>query len=259
MRTAKLDDIVRQHDPALKSAVEMLATGQVSAALDALQQQGRVKEIPDRESVSRAIARLRQSPRHSHRSPDNASAAADLAVRPGVEAKGSLAAGNHSVRVLVISVRTLPEPNDHGKPLRHRRRSTLRTRQQGFGIEAPPMLRSSPSTQRQACSRSRNRAKSSTYDPRRLTGVSVYRESNGSSPLATAFNSPRPTNRSALANATSLAIESIHPMAGLISTSSTLPPDRNLTWRHVISTTGDAVTSHSSQGLTAERVLVHRN
>jgi len=36
MRTAKLDEIVRQQDPALKSAVEMLATGQVSAALDAL-------------------------------------------------------------------------------------------------------------------------------------------------------------------------------------------------------------------------------
>ena len=49
MRTAKLDEIVRQQDPALKSAVEMLATGQVSAALDALQQQGRVKEIPNRE------------------------------------------------------------------------------------------------------------------------------------------------------------------------------------------------------------------
>jgi conjugative relaxase-like TrwC/TraI family protein len=48
MRTAKLDEIVRQQDPALKSAVELLATGQVSAALDALQQQGRVKEIPSR-------------------------------------------------------------------------------------------------------------------------------------------------------------------------------------------------------------------
>jgi ATP-dependent exoDNAse (exonuclease V) alpha subunit len=35
MRTARLDEIVRQKDPALKSAVEMLATGQVSAALDA--------------------------------------------------------------------------------------------------------------------------------------------------------------------------------------------------------------------------------
>jgi ATP-dependent exoDNAse (exonuclease V) alpha subunit len=47
MRTAKLDEIVRQKDPALKSAVEMLAKGQVFAALESLQQQGRVKEIPN--------------------------------------------------------------------------------------------------------------------------------------------------------------------------------------------------------------------
>ena len=46
MRTAKLDQIVRQKDPELKTAVEMLATGQVSAALDALQKQGRIREIP---------------------------------------------------------------------------------------------------------------------------------------------------------------------------------------------------------------------
>ena len=35
MRTARLDEIVRQQDPALKSTVELLATGQVSAALEA--------------------------------------------------------------------------------------------------------------------------------------------------------------------------------------------------------------------------------
>ena len=69
MRTATLDDIVRQKDPALKSAVELLATGQVSAALDALQQQGRVKEIPN---AGRASSRHRQelrriAPEHSHR------------------------------------------------------------------------------------------------------------------------------------------------------------------------------------------------
>ena len=40
MRTAKLDEIVRQKDPALKSAVEMLATGQVSAALESLSETG---------------------------------------------------------------------------------------------------------------------------------------------------------------------------------------------------------------------------
>ena len=57
MRTAKLDEIVRQKDPALKSAVELLATGQVSAALDALHQQGRVKEIANAEERIRAIAK----------------------------------------------------------------------------------------------------------------------------------------------------------------------------------------------------------
>src|SRR5580658_10526072 len=46
MCTARLDAIVRQRDQALKSTVELLATGQVSAALDALQEQGRVQEIP---------------------------------------------------------------------------------------------------------------------------------------------------------------------------------------------------------------------
>ena len=52
MRTAKLDEIVRQKDPALKSAVELLATGQVSAALESLQQQGCVKRFPARKSAS---------------------------------------------------------------------------------------------------------------------------------------------------------------------------------------------------------------
>jgi molybdopterin-guanine dinucleotide biosynthesis protein len=57
MRTAKLDEIVRQKDPELKFAVEMLATGQVSVGLDILQKQGRIREIPDTEERVRAIAR----------------------------------------------------------------------------------------------------------------------------------------------------------------------------------------------------------
>src|SRR5882757_812059 len=57
MRTAKLDQIVRQKDPELKTVVEMLATGQVSAALEALQKQNRIREIPDTEERIRTIAR----------------------------------------------------------------------------------------------------------------------------------------------------------------------------------------------------------
>src|ERR1700734_1149538 len=57
MGTAKLDQIVRQKDPALKSAVELLATGQTTAALDLLQQQGRIREIADPQERIRTIAR----------------------------------------------------------------------------------------------------------------------------------------------------------------------------------------------------------
>src|SRR4029077_14234596 len=75
MRTARLDEIVRQKDPALKSVVELLATGQVSAALNALQEQGSVKEIPNAEERIRAIAKSYvESPDSTLIvSPDNAS------------------------------------------------------------------------------------------------------------------------------------------------------------------------------------------
>ena len=56
METAKLDEIVRQKDPELKTAVELLAKGRSSAALDLLQQQNRVHEAPDREERIRTIA-----------------------------------------------------------------------------------------------------------------------------------------------------------------------------------------------------------
>ena len=57
MRTAHLDEIVRQKDPSLKSAVESLAKGDVSGALESLHRQGRIQEISDGGERVRAIAR----------------------------------------------------------------------------------------------------------------------------------------------------------------------------------------------------------
>src|SRR5208283_538525 len=104
MRTARLDEIVRQQDPALKSAVELLATGQVSAALDALQQQGRVKEIPNAEERVRTIAKSYvESPENTLIvSPDNASRRElNVAVRQELKANGTLALEDHKFGVLV--------------------------------------------------------------------------------------------------------------------------------------------------------------
>src|SRR5580693_1620563 len=104
MRTARLDEIVRQKDPALKSVVELLATSQVSAALDALQQQGRMKEIPNAEERVRTIAQSYvESPENALIvSPDNASRRElNLAVRQELKATGGLAPEDHTFRVLV--------------------------------------------------------------------------------------------------------------------------------------------------------------
>ena len=49
MQTARLDEIVRQKDPALKEAVEQLARGDVRTAIENLDGQGRVHEIEGRE------------------------------------------------------------------------------------------------------------------------------------------------------------------------------------------------------------------
>lgn len=104
MRTANLDQIVRQKDPALKSTVELLATGQTAAALDLLQQQGRIREIADPQERIRTIARnYAESPANTLIvSPDNASRRElNLAVREELKANGALSKEDHRFRVLV--------------------------------------------------------------------------------------------------------------------------------------------------------------
>jgi len=53
LRTAHLDEIIRQKDPALKEAVEQLARGEVREAIGNLNEQGRVHEIGDATNASR--------------------------------------------------------------------------------------------------------------------------------------------------------------------------------------------------------------
>jgi hypothetical protein len=75
LRTAHLDEIVRQKNPALKQAVQELANGEVRPAVENLNQQGRVHAITDRQERFRAIAKVyAESPEQSLVvSPDNQS------------------------------------------------------------------------------------------------------------------------------------------------------------------------------------------
>jgi len=96
-----------------------------------------------------------------------------------------------------------------------------------------------------------------TYDPRRLTGVSVYREIEREFSVGDRIQFTAPDKLLGVANRDLAVIESVAP-DGCINAH--LENHRQIEFnasqnRHFDH--GYAVTSHSSQGLTAERVLVH--
>ena len=261
MRTAKLDEIVRQKDPALKSAVELLAKGQVSAALESLQQQGRVKEIPDTEERIRAIAKSYvESPEKTLIvSPDNASRRElNVAVRQELKANGTLAPEDHTFRVLVQrqdmtgAERSWASHYEINDVVRYARGS------KAVGIEAGTygtVVGINPAANLLTVEKSSG--EQATYDPRRLTGVSVYREIDREFSVGDRIQFTAPDKSLGVANRDLAAIESIAPDGRI---SARLDNNRQVEFNaqeHRHFDHGYAVTSHSSQGLTAERVLVN--
>lgn len=261
MRTAKLDEIVRQQDPALKSTVELLAKGQVSAALESLQQQGRVKEICDREERIRTIAKSYvESPEKSLIiSPDNASRRElNVAVRQELKDNGTLAPEDHTFRVLVQrhdmtgAERAWASHYEIGDVVRYARGSN------GIGIEAASyasVATINPTTNQLTVEKANGEV--ATYDPRRLSGVSVYRELDREFSVGDRIQFTAPDKSLGIANRDLAVIESISPDGRV---SARLDNNRDIEFNptdHRHFDHGYAVTSHSAQGLTAEQVLVH--
>ena len=261
MRTAKLYEIVRQQDPALKSVVELLATGQVSTALDALQQQGRVKEIPNAEDRIRAIAKsyVESSEKTLIVSPDNASRRElNDAVRQELKANGSLAPEDHTFRVLVQrqdmtgAERSWASHYEIDDVVRYTRGSKVI----GIGAAAYASVVAIDPAANQLTVQKPNQ-ELATYDPRRLTGVSVYREIEREFSVGDRVQFTAPDKSLGVANRDMAVIEAVHPDGRL---SARLDNNRQIEFpasEHRHFDHGYAVTSHSSQGLTAERVLVH--
>jgi conjugative relaxase-like TrwC/TraI family protein len=261
MRTAMLDDIVRQRDPVLKSVVEMLATNQVSAALDVLQQQGRVKEIPNAEERIRAIAKSYvESPGNTLIvSPDNASRRElNVAVRQELKAVGGLDGVDHTFRVLVQrqdmtgAERSWANHYEINDVVRYARGS------KAIGIEAAAyssVVAIDPAANLLTVEKANQEL--ATYDPRRLRGVSVYRELERELSVGDRIQFTAPDKSLGVANRDLAIIEAIDPDGRLAAR---LDNNRQIEFRaseHRHFDHGYAVTSHSSQGLTAERVLVH--
>jgi ATP-dependent exoDNAse (exonuclease V) alpha subunit len=96
-----------------------------------------------------------------------------------------------------------------------------------------------------------------TYDPHRLAGVAVYRETEGAFSEGDHLQFTAPSQDLHVANRELGAIEKINNVADLqVRTDSGREVAFNIR-EHPHFDHGYAVTSHSSKGQTAERVLIH--
>src|ERR1019366_9507676 len=96
-----------------------------------------------------------------------------------------------------------------------------------------------------------------TYDPRRLTGVSVYREIEREFSVGDRIQFTAPDKSLGVANRDLATIDAIHPDGRLSARVDSIRQIEFSASEHRHFDHGYAVTSHSSQGLTAERVLVN--
>jgi ATP-dependent exoDNAse (exonuclease V) alpha subunit len=182
MQTARLDTIVRQKDPALRAVVEQLARGEVRNAVHQLDAQGRVQAIADREARLAAIAReyLRQPERTLIVAPDNHSRQAiNQIIHQARQAEGQVAAQDRHVRVLVARQEVTGADRQwaaHYQPsdvVRYTKGSHT------YGLAAGEYARVvHVNAEDNHVTVRRAHGARVTYDPRRLQGVTLYRETD---------------------------------------------------------------------------------
>jgi conjugative relaxase-like TrwC/TraI family protein len=261
MQTARLDEIMRQKDPALKEAVEQLARGDVFGAIDNLDQQGRVHEIVGRENRFSEIAReyVRQPQGTLVISPDNESRRElNGLIHREMQQRGEVSEDEHKLRVLdsrqdmTGADRKWAAQYEEGDVVRYTRGSKV------LGIEPGEYARVMQVDSREnRVTVERENGERQTYDPRRLAGVAVYHENERAFSEGDRVQFTAPSKDLHVANRELGTIEKVND-AGNVQIR--LDSGREVAFsirEHPHLDHGYAVTSHSSQGQTAERVLIH--
>jgi conjugative relaxase-like TrwC/TraI family protein len=261
IETARLDEIVRQKDPALKEVVEQLSRGQVREAMEKLDTQGRVHEIVDRDERLREIAReYAKKPEGTLVvSPDNQSRREiNEAIHRTMQSAGQVKNDEHKLRVLVArqeitgADRQWASQYEPGDLVRYTRGSKT------HGIEAGEYARVERVDQKEnSVTAKRENGERVSYDPRRLHGVTLYRETERSFAQGDRVQFTAPDRERHIANRELGTIEKIDARGNVeIRMDSGRAVAFNVKENPHLDH-GYAVTSHSSQGQTADRVLVH--
>jgi conjugative relaxase-like TrwC/TraI family protein len=260
MHTVKLDEILRQRDPELKQAVELLAHGHVAAAVESLDQQGRVHEVKGREDRIRAIAREYAALPESTLvvSPDNRSRIEiNAQIHRELQERGLVDKQEHTMRVLAPRQEMTGADRSWAQryqidDILHYSRTSKET-----GIGKGEYVRViAVQGQENMLTVLRDNGEQTAYDPRRQMGVSVYRAQEKTFAIGDRVQFTAPNRELKVANR---ELGSIDNIASNGSIRLKLDGGRRVEFQvksfpHLDH--GYAVTSHSSQGQTAERVLI---
>jgi ATP-dependent exoDNAse (exonuclease V) alpha subunit len=261
MNSAHLDEIIRQKDPALRQAVEQLAHGQIQEAIENLTRQDRVHEMPNREERLEAIAKA-----YAERpddtlvvSPDNRSRQEiNERIHRELQSSGRIEEHEHRLTVLVPrqemtgADRRWATQYEPGDIVRYTRGS------KAAGVESGEYAHVMGIDQHQnLLTVERENGQQITYDPHRLHGVSVYREAERDFSTGDRVQFTAPYRDARIANRQLGTVEQIDAKGNLqVRLDSGQQVQFNIR-EHPHLDYGYAVTSHSSQGATADRVLVH--
>lgn len=253
---------MRQKDPELLKAVEHFSKNETETGVQLLQQQGRVTEIADAAQRIRAIAKSYAA--HPEDtiivSPDNASRRAlNQEVRRELQEVGLLKMEDRSIRILTPrsdmtgADRAWAARYEPGDVLHYIRGSKDHEIEAGsYAQVVATALRDNLVTVR------KSDGELATYDPARLRGISAYREIERDFSIGDRIQLTAPNRELGVANR-DLGIIKRFGDDGRITVSMdggkktiTFDPHE---MRHF--DRGYAVTSHSSQGLTSDRVLIN--
>jgi len=263
MRTAQLDQIMRQKDAALLKAVEHLSNNETAVGVEMLAQQGRITQIEDPQERIAAIAKSYAA--HPENtlivSPDNASRRAiNQAVRQELQTLGVVDKTDHSMRLL--TPRNDMTGADREWAARYQAGDVLHyvrgSKEHGIEARSYAQVVTMNAHENLVTVRKAD-GQQVTYDPSRLRGVAAYREIEREFAVGDRVQFTAPQRDLQVANRDLGTIQSIEA-EGKISVRMDGAKDRIVRFdandmRHLDH--GYAVTSHSSQGLTSERVIVN--
>jgi conjugative relaxase-like TrwC/TraI family protein len=262
MQTSQLDQIMRQKDPELLRVVEHFSKNETAVGVGLLQQQGRVTEIPDNAQRIEAIAKdYAAKPENTLVvSPDNTSRhEINDAIRTELKASGAVSKDDH--RMDVLTQRSELTSADRTWAVKYQPDDVLYysrgSKEQGIEPRSYTTVISIDAPANQITV-AKDDGKQVAYDPERLRGITAYREisrdfAEGDRIQFTAANrelgvSNRDLGAIQRINGTQIDVK----MDGEKERSVSFDSAKMRHFDH-----GYTVTSHSSQGLTTDRVLVN--